>query len=77
MTPALMRHTDIKIADFTCEQARQALITLKRKHTFIRRIEGRIDKAIEAMDVIITVLAGLENIEEQVIMSPTYGDGKR
>ncbi|MBQ9396015.1 MAG: hypothetical protein IJU23_10975 [Proteobacteria bacterium] len=69
---ALKKYTDLTCADASCERARCALISLKNAYDFKPRIVARIDKAIEAMDVITTVLSGLKNIEEQEILSPTY-----
>lgn len=69
---ALKKYTNLTCADVSCEHARCALISLKDAYDFKPRIVCRIDKAIEAMDVITTVLLGLKNIEEQEILSPPY-----
>lgn len=68
---SLKKYEYLAFVTRSCENTRVALVTLKKMYDFSPRIVGRINKAIEAMDIIVTVLCGLINIEEQEILSPT------
>lgn len=63
----LAKYATLVSAFNSCDKAKADLSALKNTYVFKPRIVGRINNAIEAMDIITTVLLGLMNIEEQEI----------